>query len=144
MCSINLEKKVNTPAKRALRLSKTQRLRKPEDYRRVYQSNQWGGSAHHTFNVNVSASRRSLGVTVSKRVAKSAVVRNRIRRQIKEFYRARQFQLIGAELVITAKPSCAPASDDQRRESLELLWDKLLRWQRWYLNNHADDGGVAE
>ena len=123
------------------KLNKTQRLRSPKDYRRVYQSKQWGGSTHHTFNVLAGDSQNSraatvanaLGVTVSKKVSKLAVQRNRIKRQTKEFYRLHQHQLQSCvELVITAKPSCARADNQQRTESLELLWQKILRWQRWY------------
>lgn len=123
------------------KLSKTQRLRSPKDYRRVYQSKQWGGSTHHTFNVLAEDNQSSpvltvanaLGVTVSKKVSKLAVQRNRIKRQTKEFYRLHQHQLQPfVELVITAKPSCARADNKQRTESLELLWQKILKWQRWY------------
>lgn len=73
-----------------------------------------------------------IGVTVSKKVSKRAVVRNRLRRQIKEFYRAHQHELLKAELVITARPSCAKASPIQQSESLDVLWQKVLKWQRWH------------
>ena len=72
-----------------------------------------------------------LGVTVSKKVAKQAVVRNLIKRQIKEFYRLRQHQLNSATLVVTAKPACGKASTQQQQQSLHVLWGKLLKWQRW-------------
>jgi ribonuclease P protein component len=123
------------------KLDKAQRLRSPKDYRRVYQSKQWGGSAHHTFNVVAADTQNSqtvtvanaLGVTVSKKVSKLAVQRNLIKRQTKEFYRLHQHQLQpSVELVITAKPSCAKADSDHRNASLELLWQKILKWQNWY------------
>ena len=123
------------------KLNKTQRLRSPSDYRRVYQSKQWGGSTHHTFNVLAGDNQNSqgvavanmLGVTVSKKVSKLAVQRNLIKRQTKEFYRLHQHQLQpSVALVITAKPSCAKADSEQRTDSLELLWQKVLKWQRWY------------
>ena len=115
-------------------LSKAQRLRSPKDYRRVYQTKQWGGSSHHTFNVNPldQPTLSSLGVTVSKKVSKLAVVRNKIKRQVKEFYRHRQDELLNTELVITAKPSCSSASNEERSQSLTVLWVKILKWQRWH------------
>jgi len=115
-------------------LSKAQRLRSPKDYRRVYQTKQWGGSSHHTFNVNPldQPTLSSLGVTVSKKVSKLAVVRNKIKRQVKEFYRHRQEELLSTELVITAKPSCSSASNEERSQSLTVLWVKILKWQRWH------------
>jgi ribonuclease P protein component len=131
--------------KQSLTLGKAQRLRKPADYRRVYQSKQWGGSTYYSFNVYplVPFGERAkcldyqqqanslIGVTVSKKVSKSAVVRNRIKRQIKEFYRLHQDELYDAELVITAKPACAKAPDAERQQSLLELWSKVQKWQRW-------------
>lgn len=140
----------------SLRLTRAQRLKTPADFRRVYASKQWGGSEHYTFNVNVMQNQRvletkleqsqpeyktvqaSLGVAVSKKVSKNAVDRNRIKRQIKEFYRLQQNQLNhehgAVELVITAKPSCLAATDQQRYKSLHELWAKVLKWQRWHLD----------
>lgn len=117
-------------------LNKSQRLRTPNDYRRVYQTKQWGGSSHHTFNVNPleENSLGAFGVTVSKKVSKLAVVRNTIKRQVKEFYRHKQHELNNTELVITAKASCGKASKEQRMLSLESLWVKVIKWQRWQQN----------
>jgi len=128
------------------RLRKQQRLRSPKQFQKVYRSKQWGGSTHHTFNIlasvdNVGNQLSRLGVTVSKKVSRQAVVRNRIKRQIREFYRVRKNDLIPCDLVITAKPSCAGAEDSQRFASLELLWQKILKWQRWYLNNQPHNSG---
>jgi len=121
-------------------LKKPQRLRTPGEFKAVYDSKQWGGSHYFSFNVlanteNVSRSR--LGVTVSKKVSNSAVDRNRIKRQIKEFYRKNKSDLIPADLVITAKPSCLNASDADRLESLQVLWQKILKWQRWHKRNQS-------
>jgi len=119
------------------RLSKAQRLRTPNDFQRVYQGKQWGHGEHHSYNVlfeqNRAAVVPALGVTVSKKISKLAVTRNQIKRQVKEFYRLRQHQLeFNVELVVTAKPSCSRASVQQRQQSLETLWEKLLKWQAWY------------
>lgn len=117
-------------------LPKSRRLRTPNDFRKVYQTRQYGNSAHHTFNARAlettDTNSPALGVTVSKKVSKHAVHRNRIKRQIREFYRLRQHQLDPAELVITAKASCAQADDEDRAQSLEVLWEKVLKWQNWH------------
>jgi len=147
------------------RLPRQQRLKTPADFQRVYKSKQWGGSKNFTFNVNVKeslscsegspassrldtlmescSSRTILGVTVSKKVSNKAVDRNRLKRQIKEFFRLHQHQLNSAsddllnhqiELVITAKPNSLEASDQQRYQSLKDLWQKVLAWHRWYVH----------
>lgn len=123
-------------------LNKQQRLRSPAEFQEVYKSKQWGGSTHHTFNILGQAAENEptsrFGVTVSKKVSKLAVRRNRIKRQVREFYRFHQADLIPVDLVITAKPSCDKASDTERLESLELLWKKILKWQRWFIHNRPD------
>ena len=99
------------------------------------------------FTYNVRANQESelllsgsrLGVTVAKKVSKRAVDRNRLKRQMREFYRHRQEQLINVSLVITAKPASLKASDSEREQSLQDLWAKLLKWQRWYNNNHGSN-----
>jgi len=120
-----------------LTLSAQQRLKTPADYKRVYQTKQWGGSTHFTYNVCAADSGR-LGVTVSKKVSKSAVVRNRIKRQVKEFYRTHQYQLKAVHLVITAKPSCSIANSESRVASLQELWAKVLKWQRWHARQQLE------
>lgn len=120
-----------------LPFGKAQRICTPSDYRRVYQSKQFGGSNHHTFNIVANDAPDSrLGVTVSRKVSKLAVDRNRLKRQIKEFYRAHQHDLIAADIVITAKPSCLTATPQEHLFSLEQLWNKVMKWQRWYLATH--------
>lgn len=122
----------------ALTFSAFQRLKTPADFQRVYRSKQWGHSQHFSFNVcPADVERGVLGVTVSKKVSKRAVDRNRIKRQIREFYRRHQHELVGAELVLTAKPSCLSASDADRVSSLTELWEKLLKWQQWHTKQMA-------
>ncbi|MCL4163064.1 UNVERIFIED_CONTAM: hypothetical protein GTU68_032395, partial [Idotea baltica] len=122
-------------------LSRFQRIRTPREFKQVYQSKQWGGSDHYSFNVLAHTDNGDpiprVGITVSKKVAKQAVARNRIKRQIKEFYRHHKQSLLAIDLVITAKPSCAKASDIERQQSLEHLWEKILKWQRWFSAKHS-------
>jgi len=88
-----------------------------------------------------------LGVTVSKKVSRRAVDRNRIKRQIREFFRHHQTELRNAKLVITAKPSCLNVSDHTRKQSLAEMWVKVLKWQRWHArqtNERARDALLKE
>ena len=126
--------------KKKFQLSASQRLKKPSQFQNVYQSKQWGGSKYFTFNVladdqailDNSQKQAVLGVTVSKKVSKRAVDRNRIKRQIREFFRHQQSELHNANIIITAKPHCIKADDKARQESLAELWTKVLKWQRWH------------
>jgi len=126
------------------KFTRFQRLKKAADFARVYRSNQWGASRHFTYNVAANNFDHSLlGVTVSKKVSKRAVDRNRIKRQIKEFYRLRQHEIIGADIVVSAKPSCLAITDEERLASLVELWNKLLKWQRWQAKQEATSDNQA-
>lgn len=85
-----------------------------------------------TFNVLGAQTERKLGVTVSKKVSKRAVDRNRIKRVVKEFYRHNKADLNLAHLVITAKANSASATNVELNQSLQELWVKLMKWQRWH------------
>lgn len=117
-------------------LPKECRLKSPADYREVYGSEYWGNTRLFSFNV-IPAENSALGVTVSKKVSNLAVKRNLIKRQIKEFYRIHQAQLPNTKIVITAKPLSGSQTRAKRREDLNELWHKALKWRRWYEHNNA-------
>jgi ribonuclease P protein component len=59
-----------------------------------------------------------LGVAVSKRVDKSAVVRNRLRRQVKEAFRLQSGHLPAGDYVFVAKIEAAKAENRELRGDL--------------------------
>jgi len=68
-----------------------------------------------------------LGVTVSRKVSRRAVDRNRIKRQIRESFRTHQAGLDGCDIVVTAQAGAAQVATDMLRKSLEKHWDRLGR-----------------
>jgi ribonuclease P protein component len=70
------------------------------------------------------AERARLGVTVSKRVDKLSVGRNRIRRQIKESFRLTQQMLPAGDYVLLAKPEAAKADNATLRAELLSLFER--------------------
>jgi ribonuclease P protein component len=66
--------------------------------------------------------RPRLGIAVSKRVDKSAVARNRIKRVCRDFFRLHQKNFHVAEYVLVAKPEAAQAIADNWRADLEKLF----------------------
>ena len=65
-----------------------------------------------------------VGLTVSRRVSKKAVQRNRIKRQIRESFRLRQAELSPIDFVVTAKVGSAEQENGELRNELDKLWCK--------------------
>lgn len=65
-----------------------------------------------------------LGVTVSKRVDKSAVGRNRIKRQARECFRQQKAGLPAGDYVLLAKPEAAKADSAALRRELLSLFER--------------------
>lgn len=91
------------------RITKEMRLRRRAEFLAVQQD----GRKHHGHHVLVLAHKRSdpelvgrLGITVTKKVG-NAVVRNRIRRLVREWLRQNGWVPRGWDLVVVAKDSAA-------------------------------------
>ena len=66
-----------------------------------------------------------LGLAISKKNAKRAVDRNRIKRLIRESFRLSRHQLPAIDLVVMAKPVTKYAENRKVFESLDQHWKKL-------------------
>jgi ribonuclease P protein component len=64
-------------------------------------------------------------MAVSRRVSKLAVVRNRIRRQIRESFRLHRSRLPACDILVIARQAAAQQSNAQLRMELESLWSRL-------------------
>jgi len=65
-----------------------------------------------------------LGIAVGRRVGK-AVLRNRLKRLIRESFRVFQSRLIGKDVVVIARGGSACGDRNRLREDLGTLWDDL-------------------
>ncbi len=108
------------------------RLRANEDFQRVRRE---GRSWAHPLLVLVAADGRDpdgrtrLGITVSRRVGK-AVIRNRIKRRVRELLRLRYARIApGQDLVFVVRPYAARANYRALEEAVESLLERagLLR-----------------
>jgi ribonuclease P protein component len=102
------------------------RLLRPDDFAALRRTGKRVALKHFhcEFRPNAGATAR-LGMAVSRRVSKLAVVRNRIRRQIRESFRLRRPGLPACDVLVIARVSTAELSNAALREELDQLWRKL-------------------
>ena len=66
-----------------------------------------------------------LGIAVSRKVSTKAVIRNRIKRQIRESFRTNKNILKGLDCVVIARQSAATVEKSVLRSSLDNHWQKI-------------------
>ncbi|MBS0566203.1 MAG: ribonuclease P protein component [Proteobacteria bacterium] len=103
------------------------RLLRPADFSALRHSGKRLSLKHLQceYRPNAGASPR-LGMAVSRRVSKLAVVRNRIRRQIRESFRLHRPHLPLCDVLVIARGSAAQVDNVALRAELEQLWRKLI------------------
>lgn len=68
-----------------------------------------------------------LGITVSKKTSKKAVVRNRLKRVIRESFRLRKQSLPKCDIIVISRKYASTASAAELGQDLAKLWQKLIR-----------------
>jgi ribonuclease P protein component len=109
-------------------LPREYRLRSPEDFRRVLKSGRRKTDALFTLvSLPGSGPDARLGIAVSRKVSKSAVERNRIKRVVRDNFRHRRAGLPAMDIVVMARPAAAQAERRDIAESLERHFDRIER-----------------
>jgi ribonuclease P protein component len=113
---------------RSTRFPQQLRLRKPAEYQRVFKhcrhrlNNRWmtvlatPNPFHHP----------RLGLAISRKVARNAVVRNRVKRVIRESFRHWQDRLGSVDIVVLGRVGVAGPSGRRLDAALEKLWIQLI------------------
>ena len=107
---------------------KQKRLLKPAEYQHVYKNGKW--VSNRELSANFKEQRLTfcrLGITVSRKVSKRAVDRNRIKRQIREWFRSKDLKNHSIDIILTAKPSLNNKANHQIQESINDIWRKVQR-----------------
>ena len=110
----------------AVGFNKRARLIKAEEYTRVF--NKAHRSRDQYFTVLARSKENGqarLGLAVSKKKAKKAVSRNRLKRIIRESFRLSQDIIVSADYVVMAQQSSDNISNKQLFLSLEKHWQNL-------------------
>ena len=112
-------------------LPRAARLLKPADFKQVFKNNQ--ATNDRLFRVLARANRAGrprLGMAVSKKVDRTAVGRNRIKRVIRESFRhwvAEKSGGIGIDVVVLPRASAAAICNQQLFRSLTVHWSRIDR-----------------
>ena len=111
----------------SLAFPRAARLLRPADFSALRGSSKRISLKHFQceYRLNAGATAR-LGMAVSRRVSKLAVVRNRIRRQIRESFRLHRPGLPACDALVIARSSTALLDNVVLRAELEQLWRKLI------------------
>ena len=111
---------------RKARLPKRARLSKASEFNRVFDKALRSSDQYFTVlaRQNELAYPR-LGLAVSKKKAKLAVTRNRLKRIIRESFRHVQHELYRADFIVLAGPYSTTADNRRLNGSLKRHWQKL-------------------
>ncbi len=105
---------------------RSSRLTRPAEYARVFAGARRVADRYFTVLViRNDRGRARLGVAVSKKTARSAVARNRIKRQIRETFRLHQVEVGSNDLVVIAKPPARAMQGAILNTSLSRLWQRV-------------------
>lgn len=111
-----------------LGLSGAKRLATAEAYHRAMQTGcRVQDTCFAVFAVSNSLPHARLGLAVSRRVSRKAVVRNRIKRHIRESFRAQQDKLAGMDIVVLARAQAAQGLPQEAQESLRRHWATIIK-----------------
>lgn len=110
------------------RFSKRVRLLKPAEFSRVFKNAK--RSSDRLLTILAASNDLGyprLGLAISKKHAKRAVDRNRIKRLIRESFRLHQTDLPAADFVVMAKPITKSVENQEIFKSLEHHWNRLIK-----------------
>ena len=107
-------------------LRKDHRLLTPRAFAEVLDKRLSGRSRYFRYSIapnNLGIPR--LGITVSRKVSKLAAQRNRIKRQLKEYFRHNRQKTCGYDLVVMSIAGTADKSNKEIQNDLRQLWSQL-------------------
>ena len=113
---------------REYQFNRSLRLLSAENYQNVFKN------AHRLGNRSFTVLARKnqlgharLGLAISKKCAKKAVDRNRIKRIFRESFRQNQHQLPSVDIVAMCKPSAISLNNSEIRKQIDLQWHFLRK-----------------
>lgn len=106
---------------------RTARLTQSQDFKAVFAGANRLADRYFTVLYRPSATTNArLGLAISKRVAKKATDRNRLKRLIRESFRQVQLTLPAVDIVVMARPIACNTENATLLASLHSLWQRII------------------
>ena len=104
-------------------------MAEPADYQRVFSRCRFKVNDRYLTLLAVANGLEfpRLGLAISRKVARNAVSRNRIKRQIRESFRLRQTSLGTLDVVALGRPGVTRVSNRELGLALDKLWTQLAK-----------------
>jgi ribonuclease P protein component len=101
-------------------------MRRPAEFKRAYAAGKRLGNEFFTVNAQPNGlTCARLGMSIAARILRRAVDRNRLRRLIRESFRAHQLRLPALDIVIGVRAGVKAVDNARLRSALEKLWQKI-------------------
>jgi len=112
------------------RFSRASRLTSAAQYRWVFDKNKRSADRYWTllFRDSNAGDAARLGMAVSKKTARRAVDRNRLKRLARESFRQHKQSLAGFDIVLLARHASVSASNDELHRSLGKHWSRIAKY----------------
>ena len=109
--------------------SKSMRLLNSKDFQTVFDNAPLRTSHQHFLFLarTNQLDRPRLGLVIAKKHIRHAVDRNRMKRLIRETFRAKQQQLAGIDVIVLARKGMNDATNTVLIEQLNGQWERLIR-----------------
>lgn len=101
------------------------RLRLASDFAALRQAERWQGRYFMVRWLMLPDGSPRLGLAVSRKVSKRAVERNRIKRVVRESFRAEREALPALDVLVIARSSAAAATNPELFADLGSVWHRL-------------------
>lgn len=128
----------NTSLRIANRFPRQLRLLSSDDFQQVFKCTEYRSVDER---LTVLAKKNNLGyarmgLAISKRMIKTAVGRNRVKRQVRESFRQHQQALAGLDIVVLSRNGAPQASNSELTESLQTHWQRVAKQLARHLAKH--------
>ncbi len=110
------------------RFERRARLAGKADFRRVFERPERSADGGFTVLARPNGlGFARLGMAISRKVAKSAVQRNRIKRVVRESFRVNRHELGGIDIVVIGRPDLGKQNNKTIFDALQRHWKRLTK-----------------